>query len=137
MLACVHHTTTRAHRMPRQAVLREQPRARVQGGHSRTAGAWDGDEADADEREGAAGVAAGPGEGRQSDPSRGSEARHAHAHATLASSTAHAHTQAHSSRKRRKHRDMHVTPEMQCLEGNKCKFSSKSYSEKERVRERD
>ena len=39
----------------------------------------DGDEADADEREGAAGVAAGPGEGRQSDPSRGSEARHAHA----------------------------------------------------------
>jgi hypothetical protein len=39
----------------------------------------DGDEADAVEQQGAAGVAAGPGEGRQSDPSRGSEARHAHA----------------------------------------------------------
>ena len=39
----------------------------------------DGDEADADEREGAAGVAAGPGGGRRSDPSRGSEATHAHA----------------------------------------------------------
>ena len=39
----------------------------------------DGDEADADEREGAASVAAGPGEGRRSDPSRGSEAKHAHA----------------------------------------------------------
>jgi hypothetical protein len=52
-------------------------RARVQGGA--THGLRDGDEADADERQGALGVAAGPGEGRQSDPSRGSEARHAHA----------------------------------------------------------
>ena len=44
-----------------------------------THGLRDGDEAGADERQGAAGVAAGPGEGRQSDQSRGSEARHAHA----------------------------------------------------------
>ena len=99
----------------------------------------DGDEADADEREGAAGVVAGPGVGRQSDPSRGSEARHAHAHATLASSTAHAHTQAHSSRKRRKHRDMHVTRtmhDMLLLAGRKTKGDSDFKAVREIKRER-
>ena len=77
----------------------------------------DGDEADADEREGAAGVAAGPGEGRQSDPSRGSEARHAHAwpHARAPPPNhkprACCARELDSARERRKHRGMDVTAE--------------------------
>ena len=76
------------HELHRDGTAQQRPRGRcgsesIKQPRTRPGGAThvlrDGDEADADERQGAAGVAAGPGEGRQSDPSRGSEARHAHA----------------------------------------------------------
>ena len=75
------------HELQRDGAAQQRPRRRcgsesIKQPRTRPGGAThvlrDGDEADADERQGAAGVAAGPGEGRQSDPSRGSEARHAH-----------------------------------------------------------
>ena len=76
------------HELQRDGAAQQRPRGRcgsesIKQPPTRPGGAThalrDGDEADADERQGAAGVAAGPGEGRPSDPSRGSEARHAHA----------------------------------------------------------